>query len=85
MPASKLPTAYPSTTTPVSKPFVLYLPANCEHNCVNTHGSFKCTCRPGYALNAQNGTCHGKWLQQEQEQEQEQEQHTIITIVHLGI
>ena len=43
-------------------PFVLHLPANCQHNCVNTWGSYYCTCRQGYKLQADRTTCVGKWL-----------------------
>ncbi|XP_044184601.1 uncharacterized protein LOC114949673 isoform X3 [Acropora millepora] len=38
-------------------PFVLHLPANCQHNCVNTWGSFYCRCRQGYKLQADGKTC----------------------------
>ncbi|XP_020626934.1 uncharacterized protein LOC110064251 isoform X6 [Orbicella faveolata] len=38
-------------------PFVLHLPANCQHNCVNTWGSYYCTCRQGYKLQADGTTC----------------------------
>lgn len=38
-------------------PFVLRLPANCQHNCVNTWGSYYCTCRQGYKLQADGTTC----------------------------
>ena len=43
-------------------PFVLHLPANCQHNCVNTWGSFYCRCRQGYKLQADGKTCEGKWM-----------------------
>ena len=43
-------------------PFVLHLPANCQHNCVNTWGSYYCTCRQGYKLQADGKTCVGKWM-----------------------
>ncbi len=41
-------------------PFVLHLPAQCQHNCVNTWGSYQCTCRQGYKLQADGKTCLGK-------------------------
>lgn len=45
--------------TPVasSTPFVLHLPANCQHDCVNNWGSYYCTCRQGYRLEADGKTC----------------------------
>lgn len=30
---------------------------NCDHVCTDTHDSFNCSCRPGYALAADNHTC----------------------------
>ena len=44
-----------------STPFVLHLPANCQHDCVNTWGSYYCTCRQGYRLEADGKTCRGKY------------------------
>ena len=35
---------------------------NCEHECVNTIGSFRCECRPGFSLNADRRSCDGKNL-----------------------
>ncbi|XP_066933095.1 EGF-like and EMI domain-containing protein 1 [Clytia hemisphaerica] len=29
----------------------------CQQNCVNTEGSFNCTCNPGYFLSSDNTTC----------------------------
>ena len=51
-----------ATVMPVasSTPFVLHLPANCQHDCVNTWGSYYCTCRQGYKLEADGKTCQGK-------------------------
>ena len=51
-----------ATVMPVasSTPFVLHLPANCQHDCVNTWGSYYCTCRQGYRLEADGKTCQGK-------------------------
>ncbi|XP_027056484.1 uncharacterized protein LOC113683445 [Pocillopora damicornis] len=48
-----------ATVMPVasSTPFVLHLPANCQHDCVNTWGSYYCTCRQGYRLEADGKTC----------------------------
>ena len=52
-----------ATVMPVasSTPFVLHLPANCQHDCVNTWGSYYCTCRQGYRLEADGKTCQGKY------------------------
>lgn len=48
-----------ATVMPIasSTPFVLHLPANCQHDCVNTWGSYYCTCRQGYRLEADGKTC----------------------------
>ena len=32
----------------------------CEHNCHNTIGSYTCSCRTGYSLNADGRACDGK-------------------------
>ena len=32
----------------------------CHHGCVNTRGSFKCTCRQGYRLVPDGKKCLGK-------------------------
>lgn len=32
----------------------------CEHICVNTLGSFQCSCRPGYQLHIDGRTCVGQ-------------------------
>ena len=34
--------------------------SGCEHNCVNTLTSFKCTCRTGYKLAPNQKNCWGK-------------------------
>ena len=34
----------------------------CEHICINTIGSFECSCLPGYMLNSDNQTCTGEPL-----------------------
>ena len=31
--------------------------SSCEHNCINTPGSFACYCREGYELNNDGMTC----------------------------
>uniref|UniRef100_A0A673AA13 EGF-like domain-containing protein n=1 Tax=Sphaeramia orbicularis TaxID=375764 RepID=A0A673AA13_9TELE len=31
----------------------------CEHVCINTQGSFQCSCRPGYQLHIDGHTCVG--------------------------
>ena len=34
----------------------------CEHECVNTNGSYTCACRIGYRLLTSDGySCTGKW------------------------
>lgn len=32
----------------------------CSYQCVNTVGSYKCTCKKGYELNSDGHTCSGK-------------------------
>lgn len=34
--------------------------ARCSQHCLNTFGSFRCRCRPGFALGADGHECHGK-------------------------
>ena len=34
----------------------------CEHNCVNTEGSYRCTCRRGFTLSSDLYSCNGKRL-----------------------
>ena len=31
----------------------------CEHECINTEGSFHCDCRGGHMLESNNRTCEG--------------------------
>ena len=31
----------------------------CGHNCVNNQGSYKCSCRRGYAVQSDGRTCKG--------------------------
>ena len=33
---------------------------NCTHTCVNTHGSYQCTCDDGYELIADTISCQGR-------------------------
>lgn len=33
--------------------------ASCDHNCQNTVGSYRCTCRQGYILNMDGKSCKG--------------------------
>ena len=32
---------------------------NCQHNCVNTNGSYHCTCNAGYLLHSDQRRCIG--------------------------
>lgn len=32
---------------------------NCQQNCINTHGSFICSCESGYIMNSDGATCTG--------------------------
>ena len=32
----------------------------CEHNCINTNGSYYCSCNLGYVLEDNNSSCDGK-------------------------
>ena len=34
---------------------------NCSHTCTNTNGSYICSCRLGYAIDANNDSCNGKF------------------------
>ncbi len=34
--------------------------AGCEHDCVNTHGSYYCDCRSGYVLANDSHNCTGE-------------------------
>lgn len=33
----------------------------CDHECVNTLGSFKCECKIGYELHSDGKKCEGEW------------------------
>ena len=33
--------------------------AGCDHNCINTFGSFTCSCQVGYKLAANGRSCDG--------------------------
>lgn len=39
----------------------------CEQRCVNTLGSYKCACDPGYELAADKRSCEGKYREDSQE------------------
>ena len=32
---------------------------NCAHDCMNSHGSYTCSCQTGYTLDADGFTCNG--------------------------
>ena len=32
----------------------------CQQICVNTNGSYHCTCQTGFSLNTDNSSCSGK-------------------------
>ena len=32
---------------------------NCQHQCVNIHGSFHCECNPGFQLTVDGVSCEG--------------------------
>ena len=35
----------------------------CDHKCMNTIGSYKCSCQSGYTLDAKDGfTCNGIFI-----------------------
>jgi len=34
----------------------------CQQTCENLPGSYRCLCRPGYDMNADNKTCNGNDL-----------------------
>ncbi len=36
---------------------------NCAHDCMNSHGSYTCSCRTGYTLDADGFTCNGMYMQ----------------------
>jgi fibulin 1/2 len=33
-------------------------PGLCQHNCLNTWGSFRCTCQPGFTLQSDGRSCY---------------------------
>lgn len=37
----------------------------CEQRCVNTLGSYKCACDPGYELAADKRSCEGKYRERD--------------------
>lgn len=40
----------------------------CEQRCVNTLGSYKCACDPGYELAPDRRRCEGEYLEKEPDQ-----------------
>ena len=38
---------------------------NCQQDCINTDGSFNCSCRPGFELNPDDTTCNGNYEYQQ--------------------
>lgn len=34
---------------------------HCEQHCVNTLGSYRCACDPGYELAADRSSCESEW------------------------
>lgn len=45
--------------------------AGCDHECMNTNGSYYCECNSGFQLSSDNHTCEGNY------------QHTVLCIVQL--
>ena len=37
---------------------------NCDQLCVNLNGTYKCACRPGYTLNANERKCDGEYIKE---------------------
>ncbi len=33
---------------------------DCEQNCINTDGSYTCSCNPGFVINADRRGCNGE-------------------------
>ena len=40
----------------------VYNGSNCSHSCVNTNGSYYCTCDEGYYLDDDEEECYGNML-----------------------
>lgn len=41
---------------------------DCEHECINEIGSYRCVCKPGFTLRTDNRTCETENIAEEREQ-----------------